>query len=391
MYGRFGDLCEQGRGPSLPHVVHGRGKTFFNEDDMMELTTIPVPTAQRKPKPADDQLGFGRIFTDHMFTMRYTQGQGWHDRRIEAYHSFSMDPAAMVLHYGQAIFEGLKAYRNENGKIFLFRPRDNFLRMNLSAERMCMATFDPDEAMAGLKALLKLDQDWVPRTKGSTLYIRPTMIASEAGLGVRPAKEYQFFIILSPVGAYYPEGFNPVKIFVTDKYVRAVRGGVGNAKTAGNYAASIMAAVDAQKQGYTQVLWLDAIERRYVEEVGTMNIFFRINDEIITPPLSGSILPGITRDSVLRLTRDWGLAVTERPITIDEVIEAGQGGRLQEVFGTGTAAVISPVGSLHYKGQSVVVNDGRTGELSQKLFDEIQDIQYGHKPDPHGWTMALDE
>jgi branched-chain amino acid aminotransferase len=265
-----------------------------------------------KAKPDENSLGFGVHMADHMFVMRYDEGRGWHDAAIKPYESFSLDPAAMVLHYGQAIFEGLKAYRGADDSIYLFRPTDNLKRMNVSAARMCMPEIPIDTVYSGMKQLVGLDRDWIPATDGATLYIRPTMIATEAGLGVRPAKQYIFFIIICPVGAYYPEGFNPVKIFVTDKYVRAVAGGVGNVKTAGNYAASIMAAVEAQQQGYTQVLWLDAVERRYIEEVGTMNIFFLINDELITPPLSGSILPGITRDSVLRLTRDWGLKVSEK-------------------------------------------------------------------------------
>lgn len=355
----------------------------------MEIRVEKVDEGGLKEKPAGEALGFGQIFTDHLFMMKYTEGKGWHDAVIEKYHNFSLAPSAMVLHYGQAIFEGLKAYRGKDDKINLFRPKVNLERMNVSAARLCMPQFNVEEVFGALQELLKLEQDWVPSAKGATLYIRPTMIATEAGLGVRPAREYLFFIILTPVGAYYPEGFNPVKIFVTDKYVRAVQGGVGNVKTAGNYAASIMAAVEAQKQGYTQVLWLDAIERRYIEEVGTMNIFFRINDEIITPPLSGSILPGVTRDSVMQLIRDWGLKVSERRITIGEVIEASGGGSLQEVFGTGTAAVISPVGSLYYKEHQIEVNGGETGELAQRLFDELQDIQYGNRAESHGWVVPL--
>lgn len=246
-----------------------------------------------------------------------------------------------------------------------------------------------DVVYDALKKLITLDKDWIPKADGATLYIRPTMIASEAGLGVRPARQYIFFIINCPVGAYYPEGFNPVKIFVTDKYVRAVAGGVGNVKTGGNYAASIMAAVEAQKQGYTQVLWLDAIERRYIEEVGTMNIFFLIGDELITPPLTGSILPGITRDSVLRLTKDWGLKVSEKRISIDDVLSSNEKGTLREVFGTGTATVISPVGEINYKGQICTINNGKTGELAEKLFNELQAIQNGYTKDPYGWVVEV--
>lgn len=356
---------------------------------MLEITIKKAASGQLKPKPDEKALGFGAIFTDHMFVMHYDAAKGWHDAQICRYQNFSLDPAAMALHYGQAIFEGLKAYRGKDNQIYLFRPKDNLRRMNLSASRMCMPTIDTDDVHNALKHLLEIEQDWVPGINGASLYIRPTMIATEAALGVRPATQYIFFIILSPVGAYYPEGFNPVKIFVTDTYVRAVPGGVGNAKTAGNYAASIMAAVEAQKLGFTQVLWLDAVERKYVEEVGTMNIFFVIGDEVITPPLSGSILPGITRDSVLTLAKEWGLNVVERRITIDEVFTAGSNGSLKEVFGTGTAAVISPVGSLYYKGKACTVNKGKTGELAQRLFDEMQSMQYGAKTDPFGWVEQV--
>ena len=342
-----------------------------------------------KAKPDENSLGFGKHMTDHMFVMKYTAQKGWHDAEIKPYGSFSLDPAAMVLHYGQEIFEGLKAYRGRDDRIFLFRPKDNLKRMNVSAARMCMPEIPVEDVYLGLKELVRLEKDWVPRADGATLYIRPAMIATEVGLGVKPAKEYIFFIINCPVGAYYPEGFNPVKIFVTDKYVRAVAGGVGNAKTGGNYAASIMAAVEAQKLGYTQVLWLDAIERRYIEEVGTMNIFFLIGEELITPPLSGSILPGITRDSVLSLTRDWGLNVSEKKITIADVLAANENGTLREVFGTGTAAVISPVGEINYRDQVCSINNGKTGELAQKLFDELQAIQNGYRPDPYNWVVEV--
>jgi len=355
----------------------------------MDIRVEKTAPDRLKAKPDENALGFGRHMADHMFVMLYDESLGWHDAVIKPYANFSLDPAAMVLHYGQAIFEGLKAYRGSDDRIYLFRPTDNLKRMNVSAARMCMPEIPVDLVYSAMKKLVALDKNWVPRADGATLYIRPTMVASEAGLGVRPAKQYIFFIINCPVGAYYPEGFNPVKIFVTDKYVRAVAGGVGNVKTAGNYAASIMAAVEAQKQGYTQVLWLDAIERRFIEEVGTMNIFFRINDELITPPLTGSILPGITRDSVLRLTKDWGVKVSEKRITIDEVLAAQENGSLQEIFGTGTAAVISPVGELNYKGRICTINHGKTGLLAQKLFHELQAIQNGHKKDPYGWVVEV--
>lgn len=355
----------------------------------MEILIERAEKGQLKAKPDERALGFGKYFTDHMFVMNYEKELGWHNATIKQYQNFSLDPAAMALHYGQAIFEGLKAYRGKDDQLFLFRPEDNLRRMNKTAERMCMPQIDIANVLTALKKLVNIEQAWVPAAEGATLYIRPTMVATEAGLGVRPAKQYIFFIIMSPVGAYYPEGFNPVKIFVTDKYVRAAPGGVGHVKTAGNYAASIMAAVEAQAQGFTQVLWLDAVSRRYVEEVGTMNIFFVIGEEIITPPLSGSILPGITRDSVIRLTRDWGLNVVERTIAIDEVIESNANGSLKEIFGTGTAAVISPVGELYYKGKTCTINQGRTGALSQRLFDELQALQNGFQPDPYQWVVKL--
>ncbi|MDZ7642706.1 MAG: branched-chain amino acid aminotransferase [Desulfurivibrio sp.] len=357
----------------------------------MEIKKQLLEPAARRCMPAEEEFGFGRIFSDHMLVMPYDADLGgWQEPVIKPYENFSLDPAAMVLHYGQAIFEGLKAYRGREHRIRLFRPQANLERLNRSAARMCMPSLPLETTMAGLQELVRTEADWVPESDhGATLYIRPTMVATEAGLGVRPARQYLFYIILSPVGAYYPEGFNPVRIYVTDTYVRAVPGGVGEAKTAGNYAASIMAAVEAQKLGFTQVLWLDACHRHYVEEVGTMNIFFVLHDCVITPPLTGSILPGITRESVLDLLRDWGMRVEERQITIDEVFTANQQGELQEVFGTGTAAVISPVGSLHYQGRDCVINQGQTGELSRRLFDELTAIQSGRQPDPHGWVITL--
>ncbi|MDR9500930.1 MAG: branched-chain amino acid aminotransferase [Desulfurivibrionaceae bacterium] len=354
----------------------------------MKIRIEKADSSELKAKPDQNNLGFGNYFTDHMLVMEYADGE-WQNGVVKKYGPFSLDPAAMALHYGQAIFEGLKAYRGKDNKIYLFRPKDNLARFNRSARRMCMPELDIDQVYEGIKTLLEIDQEWVPSAQGATLYIRPTMIATEPALGVRPSRRYIFFTILSPVSAYYPEGFNPVKIFVTDSYVRAVRGGVGEAKTAGNYAASIMAAIEAQQEGFTQVLWLDACDRKTIEEVGTMNIFFVIGDQLITPPLQGSILPGITRDSVLKLTRDWGLDVVERPITIDEVFAANEQGRLKEVFGSGTAAIISPVGSLYYKGKECRINNGETGQLSQRLFDDLQAIQHGHKEDPYGWVETI--
>jgi branched-chain amino acid aminotransferase len=294
-----------------------------------------------------------------------------------------------VLHYAQAVFDGLKAFRGRDGRVRLFRAAKHVERLNRSAGRLCIPPLDPDLALRSIVELVRLEQDWVPSTVGTALYVRPTIIASEPFLGVRPAKSYIYFVILSPVGAYYPEGMNPVKILVVDKYVRAVEGGVGAAKTGVNYAASLYAAEQAKHEGFTQVLWLDGRERKYIDEVGTMNIMVRIGDEVITPPLAGTILAGVTRDSVLTLLREWKVPVAERPITIDEVVQAAHAGTLREVFGTGTAAVISPVGELAYKGERIVVHGGRIGELTQKLYDTIVGVQYGTAPDIHGWTVNV--
>ncbi|OQX62967.1 MAG: branched chain amino acid aminotransferase [Desulfococcus sp. 4484_242] len=357
----------------------------------MEITVNQAPEDQRKQKPIDEsKLGFGEIVTDHMFKMEWTVDKGWHNPRIEPYGPIPIDPAAMVLHYGQEVFEGLKAYRARDEGIYLFRPRENFKRLNQSARRLVMPEVDADLAMKALKELILLDRDWIPKNEGTSLYIRPNMIATEPHLGVRPANAYLFYIIIGPVGAYYKEGLNPVKIYVEDFFVRAAIGGTGEAKTAGNYAASLLAAEEAKKKGFTQVLWLDAAQRKYVEEVGTMNMFFLIDDELITAPLNGSILPGVTRDSVIRMVQDWGVKITERSLAIDEVIAAARDGSLKEAFGTGTAAVISPVGQITYKGEDLVVAGGRMGELSRKLYDEIVAIQYRRKPDPYGWVERID-
>ena len=345
--------------------------------------------AQKKEKPKDKDLAFGTDFTDHMFVVNFEDEKGWYDPRVEPYGPLALDPATAVLHYGQGLFEGLKAFRGKDGKIRLFRPDKHVARLNRTAEKMCIPTLDPDLVLKSFTTLVDIDRDWVPSMVGTSLYIRPTIIASEAFLGVRPAKEYLYFVILSPVGAYYPEGMAPVKIKVIDNYVRAVVGGLGEAKTSANYAASLHAAEDAKHEGFTQVLWLDGVHRKYIEEVGTMNIMMKIGDEIITPPLAGTILAGVTRDSVLSLTREWGLRVSERPITIDEVVEAAHKGTLQEVWGTGTAAVISPVGELSYKGERIVVNGGGIGSLTQKLYDTIVGIQYGTAPDTRGWTLTV--
>lgn len=355
----------------------------------MDIEIELLPESEKKDLPSSSNLRFGIHFSDHMFLMNYKADTGWYNARIVPYGDFSLDPASACLHYGQAIFEGLKAYRGKDGKIRLFRAGKNMDRLNHSAWRMCMPQVDKNELLQAIKTLIGIEERWVPEARGTSLYVRPFMIATEAFLGVRPAREYLLAVILSPVGAYYAEGFNPVKIFVTDKYVRAVSGGVGEAKTAGNYAASLMASEKAKELGFTQVLWLDAAERRYVEEVGTMNIFFLLKDTLVTPELSGSILPGITRDSVLRLARDWGLKVEERPIAINEVLEKAKDKALKECFGTGTAAVISPVGALYYKNENYSINGGRTGDLAQRLFDEITGLQYGEREDAYGWIDVI--
>jgi branched-chain amino acid aminotransferase len=346
--------------------------------------------ATKKEKPKDKDLGFGVDFTDHMFVMDFQEEKGWYDPRVEPYGPLTLDPAAAVLHYAQSIFDGLKAFRGKDGTVRLFRPQKHVERMNNSARRLCIPPLDPETALRSLVTLVGVEKDWVPSMVGTSLYVRPTIIASEAFLGVRPAKSYIYYVILSPVGAYYPEGMNPVKILVVDKYVRAVDGGVGGVKTGGNYAASLYAADDAKHDGFTQVLWLDGRERKYLDEVGTMNIMVRIGDEMITPPLTGTILPGVTRDSALTLMREWGLRVSERPVSIDEVTAAADDGTLREAWGTGTAAVISPVGELSYKGQRIVINGGRIGEVTQRLYDAIVGIQYGTAPDPRGWMVPVD-
>jgi branched-chain amino acid aminotransferase len=355
----------------------------------MSIDIDLVPKNERKEKPLDVlQVSFGTVFSDHMFSMRHNGGN-WTDFRIHPFGPLSLSPAALCLHYGQGIFEGMKAYRRGE-KVLLFRPEMNFKRLNVSAERMVMPTIDVNFALHSLMELLKIDSEWVPQVPGSSLYIRPTMIATEPKLGVRPSQEYLYYVILGPVGPYFKEGFAPVKIYVSDKLVRAVRGGTGAVKASGNYAASLLAGKDASKVGYSQVLWLDALENRFLEEVGTMNIALRFDDEVATPPLSGSILPGITRDSVLTLCNDYGYTVNERPISIDEVIDGIQSGKVKEMFGCGTAAIIAPVGSLWYKNQPYEIANGKTGELTQRLFDDLIGIQSGERDDPHDWVVPVE-
>jgi len=356
----------------------------------MKIKVIKASPKKRKAKPKDEsKLGFGQIFTDHFFNMKYKEGKGWHDAVIEPYRPLNLDPTAMCLHYAQEIFEGLKAYRGKDGAIFLFRPTENIKRMNSSAERLCMPSIDEAIFLDALKKLIVLEKNWIPRGAGTSLYIRPTMIATEPALGVHPANENLFFIVVGPVGAYYPQGFSPTKIFVSEEYVRAALGGTGFTKAAGNYAASLYASRIATNMGYTQVLWLDAKEKKYVEEVGTSNIFFLIGDELITPALTGTILPGITRNSVIQLARHFGIKVAERPLSIDEMIAASKKGTLKEAFASGTAAIVSPVGQIYFRGKEYLINGGKTGPLAEKLYNEILQIQYGLKEDEFGWRVKI--
>ncbi len=353
-------------------------------DIKIERTTTP------KAKPTDEnELGFGHIFTDHMFVMNYDTGLGWHDARIVPFDDVSLSPAAMCLHYGQEIFEGLKAYRTADGTVQLFRPDENFKRMNVSAERMVIPKIDEEFMVEAVKTLVKVEEDWVPHLDGTSLYIRPFIFATDPYVGVRPADHYLFMIILSPSGLYYTTGLNPVKIYVEQKYVRAVRGGTGFAKTAANYAISLKGQDEAHDQDYEQVLWLDGVEQRYIEEVGSMNIFFVIDGEVITPALTGSVLPGITRKSAIEICKKRGLKVTERRISIQEVAEAYDNGKLDEVFGTGTAAVISPVGHLKWGDKIMLINDNKIGEISQMLYDTMTGIQWGKLPDEFGWIVKI--
>lgn len=349
-----------------------------------------IKTQTPKTKPADEStLGFGKTFTDHMFIVEYTQGKGWHDARIEPYHKFSIDPAATVLHYGQEIFEGLKAYRRADGHIQLFRPEENAMRMNNSAERLCMPTLDVEYQVKAMQMLVELEQDWVPHQNGTSLYLRPTMIGLGNVLGVHPATHYYYYIICAPSGSYYKNGMAPVRIRIEERYVRAVRGGIGAAKTGGNYAASLLAGENAAKEGFDQVLWLDGRENRYVQEVGAMNIFFVVDGKLLTAPIEDCILPGITRKSIMQLAADKGIEVVERPIDVAELFEAHAEGRLSEVFGTGTAAVVSPVGEMVYGEKSMKLNDGKIGAIAQDMYDTLVAIQRGDREDPHHWITPV--
>ncbi len=356
----------------------------------MEIRIVPLPENQKKPRFTDESaLPFGRIFTDRMLLAEWRAGEGWVDARIEPYAPFVLDPACMVFHYGQEIFEGLKAYKWQDGTIALFRPEMNASRFNRSGDRICMPEVPEELFLKGIEELLKLEKDWIPSASGTSLYIRPTMIAVEPALGVKPADHYYFYVILSPVGAYYPAGFNPVRIMVEDKYVRAVPGGTGDAKTGGNYAASLKAALEAKKKGFEQVLWLDGASHRYVEEVGSMNMFFAYGDLVVTAPLNGSILGGITRDSVLKLADSLGFRVEERQIDIKDLVADIRSGKVTEAFGSGTAAAITPVGHLAFRDELHVIGSGGVGSLTQKLYDTLTGIQYGRIEDRFGWIRKV--
>jgi len=354
------------------------------------MEIVKALTPNLKPEPDWHNLGFGAIVTDHMFLMDYTEGRGWHDARIVPYAPLALDPAAIVLHYGVEVFEGLKAYYAGEGNILLFRPDANARRINNSSKRLCIPPLPEEDFVQAVTELVSVDKRWVPKLPDTSLYIRPFIIATEARLGVKRSDTYQFIIILSPVGAYYAEGLDPVKIFVEDEYVRSVRGGTGFTKCGGNYAAGLVAQYKAKELGYSQVLWLDGAERTYIDEVGTMNVMFKIEGQVVTPELSsGTILPGVTRDSVLKLLENWGIPTVERRISLEELRLAAQSGRLEEAFGTGTAAVISPIGELNIHGAKVVLNNGQIGPLTQKLYDTLTDIQWGRVKDPFGWTLRI--
>ena len=353
----------------------------------MEIKIIENTNPSVMPEPS--VLGFGQYFTDHMFIMDYSVDKGWHDARIVPFGPVNIHPASTVLHYGSEIFEGLKAYRRADGKVQLFRPMENIRRMNRSAERMCLPEIPEDMFLEVLTNFVAHEQDWTPSAPGTSLYIRPFMFGNDETLGVHAVKRATFMIITSPVGSYYKEGINPVKIMIEDQDVRAVRGGTGEAKCGGNYAASNRAGERAAQKGYSQVLWLDGVERKYIEEVGAMNVMFKIDGEIVTPALTGSILPGITRKSILQILRDEGAKVSERLLSIDELIDALENGKLEEGWGCGTAAVVSPIGQLYYNGKTYTINNGKIGDTTQKLYDTLTGIQWGRIPDTRGWVYPI--
>ena len=352
-------------------------------DFPIERTTRP------KAIPVEIGVSFGDVFSDHMFRMDFTEGRGWHDPRIVPFGPLEILPSAAVIQYAQTIFDGSKGYRRADGGVHLFRPQAHIERLNRSAPQLCMPTVEPRMALDAMRQLVALDRPWVPAEPGAAIYVRQTMIGAEGLMVVRPAKTYTYLIFLSPVGSYYSEGAGPVRILVSETRVRAAKGAIGSAKAGANYAASLRAGREAAAEGFSQVLWLDSVERRFLEEVGTMNIMVKIDGRIRTPPLSDSILPGVTRDSVLIMMREWGLDVADEPIDIEDVVEAGRSGALEEMWGTGTAAVISPVGQFAYRGETITVADGRPGPMVRRLYDALTDLQYGLAPDPHGWRVDV--
>ncbi len=355
----------------------------------MQTIRIERTTAPKEKPGQDNPLVFGTIFTDHMFVMDYDEENGWHDPRVIPYQPLVLEPSCMVFHYGQEMFEGLKAYKADDGRILLFRPDKNIERANRSNRRLCIPEIPEDIFLEALKTVVKVDADWIPTRPGTALYIRPFVIATDPFLGVRPSHTYKFIIILSPVGAYYESGLDPVKIWIEDEYVRAVKGGIGEAKTGGNYVASLASQVKAHDEGYAQVLWLDGVHRKYIEEVGAMNIFFKINSTVVTPALNGSILPGVTRDSAIQLCKMWGIPVEERQISVDEVIKTAESGEMEECFGTGTAAVVSPVGELRFENEKMPISNNHIGELTQRIYDTITGIQLGRIEGPEGWSVEV--
>ena len=346
-------------------------------------------TASPKTKPNDSELGFGKYFKDHMLISDYNEDEGWHNTRIVPFENLSIHPASTVLHYGTEIFEGLKAYRRSDGKVQLFRPMENVRRLNNSAERLCLPQIPEEDSLQMLIEFVKCEQDWTPSSPGTSLYLRPFMFGNDETLGLHSIKNARYVIIASPVGSYYKEGINPVRIMIEDEDVRAVRGGTGYAKCGGNYAASTRAGERAEKKGYSQVLWLDGVERKYIEEVGAMNVMFKIGDEIVTPKLTGSILPGITRKSCIEVLKNQGYTVNERLLSLEELEKAMEDGTLEEAWGCGTAAVVSPIGELCYKDKKCVINNGKIGKVTQELYDTLTGIQWGTMPDTYGWTYEI--
>ncbi len=364
-------------------------RTTLQEGDTVDIKVVPLKESEMRPVPTGN-YGFGKTMTNRMFTQYYSSDKGWHDATIGPYGPFSLEPATSVFHYAQEIFEGTKAYRLTDGNINLFRPWENMKRFNNSARRMAMPNVDEEEHLEAIIQLISMDQEWTPSQPGSALYIRPTMIATEPFLGVHASSNYLHFVILSPVGAYFAEGFNPVPVHISHEYRRAVKGGTGAAKTGGNYAASLLAGADAKEKGYSQVLWLDAIEGRFIEEVGAMNICFVYGDDhIVTPPLTGSILPGVTRDSVIKLGRHLGYQVTEEMVDVNDLLADIQSGKISEVFGCGTAAVIAPVGKFGYRDEEYIVNNYEVGPVAKHLYQQLTDIQYGRILDPFDWTLTI--